>query len=68
MIKYERESDHNIDMKTIVLFNYLRFSYYIDRNVGKHRGVSIGNSKYQMHMLFRNWDDIDMQERKFYDA
>lgn len=68
MIKYVKENDHSISMKTIVLFSYLRFSSYVDRNVGTHYGISFGNSKRQIHILFRNWDSIEIQEGKFYDA
>jgi hypothetical protein len=60
MIKYIKENSHNIDMKTIVLFSCLRFSYYVDTNVGTHYGVSFGNSKKQLHILFRNWNNTEL--------
>jgi hypothetical protein len=67
MIRYIKQNNGNIDMKRIRMFSLVDFSYYIDNNVGKHYGISVGIGNKQLHLLFRQWN-ITQTLSQFYDA
>lgn len=67
MIKYIKTNSNGINMKRIRMFSVLDFSCYIDNNVGKHYGISIGIGNKQLHLLLRQWD-TGLNLGKVYDA
>jgi len=67
MIRYIKTNSNDINMKRIRIFSLIDFSYYIDNNVGKHYGISIGMGTKQLHLLFRQWD-TSLNIGKVYDA
>ena len=56
MIKYIKTNNNNINMKRIRMFGFLDLTYYIDKNIGNHYGISIGIGNKQIHLLLRQWD------------
>ncbi len=67
MIKYIKQNNGSIDMKRIRIFGFLDFTYYIDNNIGKHYGISIGVGNKQLHLLLRQWN-TGLTSGDLYDA
>ena len=68
MIKYKHTNNNDVNMRKLTFFNLFDLCYYVDSNIGKHYGISIGVGTKQLHLLLRNWDtSITMRSPK-YDA
>jgi hypothetical protein len=68
MIKYTQKNEFDINLRRITLFWFLDLSFYVDSNVGKHYGISIGVKTRQIHLIMRNWEELKIDSSKRNDA
>ena len=67
MIKLMKSNSNNIKRRSIRLLWFFDISIYNDRNIGNHYGFAVGYKDYELHLLFRQWDEY-ITMKKSYDA